>query len=958
MANKQFNVRQIQKHDTEANWDLTDGFIPFDGELIVYDKDATHDKPRIKIGDGVTDVKNLPFSGGGYDKPAEGIPYSDLDSELQADINRARNNPMVISLTLDAEYDGEGKKYTYTENYSDIVNNRDHIIFKIGTTLIKPSTAILDEVLVFSGLITKDTKYQMVVITVPNTAEKYVLVYDDETILTNKTFEIINYSNDAGDGWKCDHTFEEIYELVSSNVICIAEIHELDIGDFSGLLCRRFITLKDTKFIVDGYCIDEGWSLGIPIRGVLTHTKSSITFEIYNNIDIDVIYSRTDGGQISCNVPYSGIISTLKNSASITFDLFKQTNYSKCHINGIFIDIDSSNKTANFIQLGSPHLEDNGTILYTQFIYRGEDVGGNQVITLYHDSGDNIGYRDDIRLANIHHIDSSISGFPGRVLMHDSDVSDTDPTWEPIMRQVDISKTPLDIVIDYLLSAMERAYQSPESLVRLAVPVDGVDLELLRSIMLSISAGRPISISTFDISGSLEGDAGIANLIIDNVNIINNGNDAEVILGGHLSFAANDISVESTLKILILLGDGISCKVLITAIAHQTKQVTSLKGEPLVMPMVPAPVTGTLQLPAASWQDNNDGTYYQNITITGSTQYSKIDLQPDATVLAQLSSDGVGALYVQNLNNVLKAVAVGNMPSEDLSVMYVMSAVYDGAVTPGGGDDFYVANHIDDGTSDIIIDTTYSELQEAISANKRILIEISPNGSNTVTAQLFLLNFSIESFPSFLAVSNTVPNLDGGFDVLLLRRQNNSSDTLACEFGSISSSSSGVTSVNGMTGDVTISGSDIGGVVTSVNGQSGDINITCVSDISLTSGTLEDNPNGITKLIYQDLDGNTSEAGNISTTSLHYLSIPAAGEDWTDNEDGTFSCEIADISISPCYKVDLQPEAEILSLLVESEITGMYAVTTDDQPSKIRIVSIGAMPLRSFTIQATFTEVV
>ena len=63
MANKQFNVRQIQKHDTEANWDLTDGFIPLDGELIVYDKDATHDKPRIKIGDGVTNVKNLPFSG-------------------------------------------------------------------------------------------------------------------------------------------------------------------------------------------------------------------------------------------------------------------------------------------------------------------------------------------------------------------------------------------------------------------------------------------------------------------------------------------------------------------------------------------------------------------------------------------------------------------------------------------------------------------------------------------------------------------------------------------------------------------------------------------------------------------------------------------------------------------------------------------------------------------------------
>lgn len=83
MANKQFNVRQIQKHDTEANWDLTDGFIPLDGELIVYDKDATHDKPRIKIGDGVTDVKNLPFSGG------DDIETITLSAEEQAAMNEA-----------------------------------------------------------------------------------------------------------------------------------------------------------------------------------------------------------------------------------------------------------------------------------------------------------------------------------------------------------------------------------------------------------------------------------------------------------------------------------------------------------------------------------------------------------------------------------------------------------------------------------------------------------------------------------------------------------------------------------------------------------------------------------------------------------------------------------------------------------------------------------------------------
>ena len=49
------------KHDTEANWIKATNFVPLQGELIIYDVDATHDYVRFKIGDGVTDVNNLPF---------------------------------------------------------------------------------------------------------------------------------------------------------------------------------------------------------------------------------------------------------------------------------------------------------------------------------------------------------------------------------------------------------------------------------------------------------------------------------------------------------------------------------------------------------------------------------------------------------------------------------------------------------------------------------------------------------------------------------------------------------------------------------------------------------------------------------------------------------------------------------------------------------------------------------
>jgi hypothetical protein len=54
---KFFKTRIIQKHDTKANWDLATDFIPYDGEIIIYD-----DLNKIKIGDGVTPVPDLAFA--------------------------------------------------------------------------------------------------------------------------------------------------------------------------------------------------------------------------------------------------------------------------------------------------------------------------------------------------------------------------------------------------------------------------------------------------------------------------------------------------------------------------------------------------------------------------------------------------------------------------------------------------------------------------------------------------------------------------------------------------------------------------------------------------------------------------------------------------------------------------------------------------------------------------------
>lgn len=66
-ANNTIKTRIQLKSDTEANWNKagpkegSNGFVPLPGELIVYTADATHPFCRLKVGNGVDNVVNLPF---------------------------------------------------------------------------------------------------------------------------------------------------------------------------------------------------------------------------------------------------------------------------------------------------------------------------------------------------------------------------------------------------------------------------------------------------------------------------------------------------------------------------------------------------------------------------------------------------------------------------------------------------------------------------------------------------------------------------------------------------------------------------------------------------------------------------------------------------------------------------------------------------------------------------------
>lgn len=50
------------KHKTEEEWNATPEFIPEAGEIIVYDADINHSVPRLKVGDGVQTINQLPFT--------------------------------------------------------------------------------------------------------------------------------------------------------------------------------------------------------------------------------------------------------------------------------------------------------------------------------------------------------------------------------------------------------------------------------------------------------------------------------------------------------------------------------------------------------------------------------------------------------------------------------------------------------------------------------------------------------------------------------------------------------------------------------------------------------------------------------------------------------------------------------------------------------------------------------
>ena len=155
MANKTYQGRIVQKHDSSANWAKATNFIPLKGEIIIYD-----DLNKIKIGDGITKINDLDFSsclpdggtagdtlvkdtdGGKWETPVEATLVSLPTGILKSD------GTTISKAVAGTDYAAAPNKYTFT------VTNATQSVFTIPFDF-EDSSALT---LYYNGVMMKETE--------------------------------------------------------------------------------------------------------------------------------------------------------------------------------------------------------------------------------------------------------------------------------------------------------------------------------------------------------------------------------------------------------------------------------------------------------------------------------------------------------------------------------------------------------------------------------------------------------------------------------------------------------------------------------------------------------------------------------------------------------------------------------------------------------------------------------
>ena len=92
------NARFCPKGDIEANWKKAINFIPLKREIIEYLPDENYAYTRFKVGDGVTKVNDLPFSGGGGGSGGKDVVQPDYTQNDSTADDYIKNRPFYSEL--------------------------------------------------------------------------------------------------------------------------------------------------------------------------------------------------------------------------------------------------------------------------------------------------------------------------------------------------------------------------------------------------------------------------------------------------------------------------------------------------------------------------------------------------------------------------------------------------------------------------------------------------------------------------------------------------------------------------------------------------------------------------------------------------------------------------------------------------------------------------------------------
>ena len=125
------------KSDTEENWnkagpkDGSAGFVPLLGELIVYTADNVHPFSRLKVGDGQTNVVNLPFIDAGT-IDGNDLPEDEIVRYANRDLfpSTGQENKLYIDLAKQKIY-----CWTNSGGYSQL-SNFSYTVSKTSASLI------------------------------------------------------------------------------------------------------------------------------------------------------------------------------------------------------------------------------------------------------------------------------------------------------------------------------------------------------------------------------------------------------------------------------------------------------------------------------------------------------------------------------------------------------------------------------------------------------------------------------------------------------------------------------------------------------------------------------------------------------------------------------------------------------------------------------------------------------